>query len=145
MRKVLLFLVLLVGFTACNKRSRMAKIKSYRVHNTATADPNDWLYYYVMTSGNNNYYYYTSTTPVTDFSTASWVTSTSLPSEIVNESPFSEISEPLSELPNEIEVEMNEGFDTTEGAGESSSDSDSDSGGDSGGGDSGGGGDGGGD
>jgi len=165
-------MALVMVFTSCDTKKhqpKLAQVDVYRVPNTATADPNDWLYYYLIFNNHTNtYYYYTSPIEVTDFhsanfSTTSWTTSSTFPSDLTNQTPIGQIDEPLSELPNEIEVDLDavieapadyesEGGSSSsqssaeeeDGDGDASDgNSSSDSGGDSGGGD-GGGGDGGG-
>jgi uncharacterized membrane protein YgcG len=168
MRKVaLLLMAVAMVFTSCDTKRhkhKKAKVTSYRVPNTTTADPNDWLYYYlIFNNHSNSYYYYSSPTPVTSFAGTTWTTSQTMPTELVNQTPTAEFEEALTDLPDEIEVEMDEAIDaeneaeadtdngSDDGDGDASDASDGgdsgsgDSGGDSGGGDSGGGDGGGGD
>ena len=160
MKKHLLIFVIIAALFSCNDKAQTAKVKCYKMPNTATVDNNDWIYYYILFGNNGNYYYYTSPNYYATMpSDAIWSSSatTPLPSETFNsintEQPFAEMQEPMTELPNEIEVEMeaessqgtesesptgNESStETSSDAGSSSSDAGSS---DSGGGDSGGGG-----
>jgi uncharacterized membrane protein YgcG len=169
-----LLMVLIMVFTSCDTkkhRPKLAQVSVYHVPNTGTSDPNDWLFYYLIFNNHTNtYYYYVSPTEIANFSTTKfsntvWATSTTLPPDLTNQTPIGQIDEPLTELPNEIEVEMDAvieapadvesgdgGSNSSQSSAEEDGDGDasdgnssSDSGGDSGGGDGGGGDGGGGD
>jgi hypothetical protein len=116
MRKLAyLLLAVALVFTSCTtkKHDKKTKVTAYKVANTTTADPNDWFYYYVIfNSRSNQYYYYTSPTPVTDFSTTSdWTTASQMPTELTGVTPDAEFEETLTELPDQIEVDMENTID----------------------------------
>lgn len=162
MKKILtlliLFFVTIFGTESClshnHHKTKVVKVRAYKVLNTATAANDDFIYYYIMinnSNGSTGYYSYESVTPVTNFTSVQWTPSSTLPQGITSSSSYQELDEPLSELPSEIEVDMEANGSVTEvesegsEGGEGSGDSGGDSGGsDGGGGDSGGGGDGGG-
>lgn len=149
MKRLLIILpVLFILSCESYKEPRKCKIQQYQ---TGSDTGNDLLYWYILFNNHtNSYYYYSSAAPVSNFSNVNWEQSNSMPSQLNDLQPVSEIEEPLTELPNEIEVEMEVATEATENSspesnsegssGESSGSGDSGGSSDSGGGDGGGGG-----
>lgn len=146
MKRLLIIIpVLLILSCESNKEQRKCKIQQYQTGSDAN---NDLLYWYLLFNNHtNSYYYYSSSTPVSNFSTVNWEQSSSMPTQLNDLQPTSEIEEPLTELPNEIEVEMeaeteagqtesteNSSTESNSENSNSESSSSGDSGGDSGGG-----------
>lgn len=139
MRKLLFILLI---FCACNSNHRRAKIHAYKVANQLTATSGDFLYYYIIFGNNNTYYMYVASSPVIDFSNKTWTVTDEMPFEESEATVLQDIEEPMTDLPDEVDVEMSEvsePADNSESSGESDSGDSGDSGGD-GGGDGGGGG-----
>lgn len=164
MKKLLLLLTCTLLLFGCAEKQRhyKEKVQCYKTHSVDGSGNDVWLYYYLF-MGSNNYYYYNSTTPVTDFSNASWQTSTTSPVNTADAQNVEQMPEQVvstQEMPADIQQEMEsnpENFGgmtademgdyegggsssgTSEGnsASDNSSDAGSDSGSDSGGGDSG--------
>ena len=158
--------------TSCKQRHKQHKIHVYKTVASqrkedslqAQANNDTFIWWYVMWSnsgsGGRDYYYYSSPTEVTDLTTISWTSGTSVPFDIATTESISTLEIAMSDLPADIQTEIadnetqvseateaSQGADneTSEAADASSSSDGSSSGGDSGGGDSGGGDSGGGD
>lgn len=89
-------------FGCKHKGEKLVEIQCYKLQQDGA--PKDmYVYYYLIIKKDTtpSYYYYASPSPVTDFSTATWSTSTTLPPEIAGEKPDSKIEESLDELPIE--------------------------------------------
>lgn len=101
--KYLLLLLLTFAFISCEykQHERHCKIHCYQ-----TGEGNDLLFWYLLYNNSGGYYVYQSNTQVTNFSNVSWQKETQMPEELVNVQETAQIEEPLSELPDEIEVEM---------------------------------------
>jgi uncharacterized membrane protein YgcG len=138
MNRILLIISIAFLLSGCDsyKEHRKCKIQQYQTGSDAS---NDLLFWYlIMNHSNNSYYYYSSSVPVSNFSTVNWSQSTTLPTELNELQPISETEEPLTELPNEIEVEMEAEQGQAEASENSSTESSSETGSESSGGDSGG-------
>lgn len=169
MKKILFLLSVLclslVMTTSCeHKKPTHVKVHIYKQESSVVDDDfsNDLIYWYVIFNG-NGCYYTSTTTPITNYSSINWSTSSSVPYAISDKNPNANQLEELSpenveisELPSEIQADIENDADSYEGdddsnandadsyegdSNDSSGDSyegDSDGGGDSGGGDSGG-------
>lgn len=160
MKNLFLLLIATTFLFSCDNTQRHRKsadVKVYKVANSSTVDNNDWIWYYMIFNQNGSYYYYSSPVYYTSIpSSATWASSTTTPinpeyvSTIDQSQPIAEFNEPMTELPDEIEVEMDnteQAQSETESAAENSnseSNSESSSSSDGGSSDSGGGSDGGG-
>lgn len=134
MKKLLLLLFFPLFFLcSCDHQTKNAKVHCYKV-----ANGNDFLYYYFIYSNISGGYYYSSPTYLTSLTGVTWQSASTLPEgayqQIQENQEYATLEEPLSELPDEIEVEMespDNSQETTET--ETSTDSDNgDAGGDSG-------------
>jgi uncharacterized membrane protein YgcG len=127
-------------------------VQSYKVPNDSTETADDFIYWYMITQSNGSYYYYSSPTPVSDFSSVSWSTSETMPTELSGTGVESldatsvEVDNLSQDMQTDISADM-DSFDVdagdSDGGGYDGGDSDGggyDGGGDSGGGDGGGGG-----
>ena len=145
MNRIILIIAVFIFLFSCEYKHRERHCK---VHCYQTGSGDDLMYWYLLYGNNNTYYVYQSASPVTSFTGVSWSQQQSIPEQLSNVQEFEQINEPLSELPDEIDVDMS---DQTEEATESNSEgesssgeSGSDAGGSDAGGSDGGGGDGGG-
>lgn len=124
--KQLFIIIPILFILSCEsyKEPRKCKIQQYQ---TGSEVNNDLLFWYLLFNNHtNSYYYYSSPSPVSNFSTINWEQSNAVPSQLNDLQPIAEIEEPLTDLPDEIEVGME--TETEQGQAEATENSSNESG-----------------
>lgn len=103
------FLFFIFSCESFKHESRHCKIHFYQ---TGTGD--DLVYWYILYGNNHSYYIYESSMQISDFSSISWSKGSTIPEQLDNIQEIGQIDEPLSQLPDEIEVDMSDQQSSTE-------------------------------
>lgn len=156
MKKALLLTFFCALLFGCGQHPKKAKVHRYVTHSQDAGGNDVILYWYLLSGMNNQYYYYSSPTPVSNYSSVSWSSSTGKPAQLEEdketietledeEVPVAAIAESEGIEQEQLTETENTETETTTSETESTSDNsasegNSDSGSDSGGSDSGGGG-----
>lgn len=128
MKKILFLLSVLclslVMTTSCEqKKPTHVKVHVYKQQSSVVDDnsSNDWIFWYVIFNG-DGCYYTSSTTQISNYSTISWSSSSSVPYAINDKNPDANQLEELpaenveiSELPEEIQSDIDADADSYEG------------------------------
>lgn len=106
---VLAIMAALMIMASCHNPKRgKIKVQVYTTKmnedNTSDNDGNDigLLYWYIIMSDNGGYYYTTSTTPLSNVSSQTWTPSSTLPSQLVGQTPVEEMEADTESVPEEI-------------------------------------------
>lgn len=105
--KLFLHLCLAIMLFSCSQpKEKKAKIHEWVTTTTNTDGSGSFLYYYILFGPSNSYYTYTSTVQMNSFTGVQWTETSTLPSITQSIPENSTIEEPLANLPDEIQVEM---------------------------------------